>query len=528
MTVGVPPQIDGLAYVRLLGSGGFGDVFLYENVGLHRQEALKVIRGSDLSGSIAQRFMAEANAMARLDHPHIVPVYGTGMTGDGRPYLAMKFYPGGTMEERAVGGRLPLAEALRTGIQIGGALEIAHRAGFLHRDIKPSNILVDRYGNVGLTDFGVAAQMATDDGDDDVGVSIPWSPKEMLYSATRGSAQSDVYSLAATLWHLVVGRSPFEIPGGDNSRAALMLRVRDSPAPVTGRADIPPSLDALLRQAMAKDAHLRPRTMADFVRSLQLIESEQRLPRTTAYLDPGPRSMPTEHPPGPPGPEPEPGQAGTVVRPAGAGTVRPSADLPYDQRGGPSARPGVTSGPGPVMPQASTQIRAPGAAPARPSTPAMDPTQVRARVSQVTIEQGDDPQPRGRVKGVLIGLGVVLLLVCGGGAYALLARDGSAAETPAARATVSDAPPVDEEAPPPGPVTITVTRAGGQVDFTWTYSDALTTDTYRLRVGDGGETTSVQPELRVGEQEAEVCLSVIVVRADGSNPTREFPQPTCG
>lgn len=101
------------------------------------------------------------------------------------------------------------------------------------------------------------------------------------------------------------------------------------------------------------------------------------------------------------------------------------------------------------MPQASTQIRAPGAAPARPSTPAMDPTQVRARVSQVTIEQGDDPQPRGRVKGVLIGLGVVLLLVCGGGAYALLARDGSAAETPAARATVSDAPPVDEEAPPP-------------------------------------------------------------------------------
>ena len=225
MSVGAPPQIDGLAYVRLLGSGGFGDVFLYQNVGLDRQEAVKVIRGTDLSGTIAQRFMVEANAMARLDHPHIVPVYATGVTADGRPYLTMKFYAGGTMEEQAVGGRLPLADTLRTGIQIGAALEIAHRAGFLHRDIKPSNILVDQYRQVGLTDFGVAAQMATDDSDDDVGVSIPWSPKEMLYSATRGSAQSDVYSLAATLWHLIVGRSPFEIPGGDNSRAALMLRV---------------------------------------------------------------------------------------------------------------------------------------------------------------------------------------------------------------------------------------------------------------------------------------------------------------
>ena len=149
---------------------------------------------------------------------------------------------------------------LRTVIQLACAVETAHRAGIIHRDIKPANVLVSQYGAPGLTDFGIAGRggAAVDD-DDDVGVSVPWAPPEVLFGQSNGDARADVYSLAATLWQLLVGRSPFEVPGGDNTAYALMPRIRANPAPSTGRADVPVSLERLLAQAMAKDPANRPR-----------------------------------------------------------------------------------------------------------------------------------------------------------------------------------------------------------------------------------------------------------------------------
>ncbi len=109
---------------------------------------------------------------------------------------------------------------------------------------------------------------------------MPWSPPEVLYVTQPASTRSDVYSLAATVWHLLVGRSPFEVPGGDNSHYALMKRIRDQPVPDTGRPDVPASLERLLKAGMAKDPGLRPASAMDFARSLQVIEQELRLPRT--------------------------------------------------------------------------------------------------------------------------------------------------------------------------------------------------------------------------------------------------------
>ena len=146
------PKLSGLAYVDYLGGGGFGDVYLYENVGLRRKEAVKIIREGELSDVAVAQFMAEADAMAGLEHPHIVLVYETGTVDDGRPYLRMQYYSGGTMEVRAADGRLSIAEVLRTGVEIGGALETAHRAGLLHRDIKPANILVSAWGTTVYSD----------------------------------------------------------------------------------------------------------------------------------------------------------------------------------------------------------------------------------------------------------------------------------------------------------------------------------------------------------------------------------------
>ncbi len=505
------PKLSGLAYVDYLGGGGFGDVYLYENVGLRRKEAVKIIREGELSDVAVAQFMAEADAMAGLEHPHIVLVYETGTVDDGRPYLRMQYYSGGTMEARAADGRLSIAEVLRTGVEIGGALETAHRAGLLHRDIKPANILVSAWGTTGLTDFGVASDLgAAEQPGEDVGVSIPWAAPEMIYSDTRGSVQSDVYSLAATIWHLVVGRSPFEIPAGDNSRLELMNRVRSLPPPETGRADCPAALDNLLRQAMSKDPARRPPSVADFVRSLQRMEDDLNLPRTKAVVLDTSRGVS-------PAPHPAPaasGDAGTVVRPRRGGTpvppvVRmPSASPKDDELG-----------------RASTQLR--------PATAELvgsraDATQLRPRTSTVTIEPGPDPVATGAARGTLIAIGIGLLVVVAVLGWLLLARaDEPSAPTPLA--TMSDAPAVDEEAPPPGPVTVSVRRSGSSVHFTWTYANPITTDSYLLKFGESDETTSTKRSISVpAPSKGKVCLSVKVVRADGSNATRHFPAATCG
>ena len=232
------PSIPGLSYLRKLGAGGYADVYLYEQALPARRVAVKVLRDSDLTRGVVQRFRSEANAMALLEHPHIVPVYATGSTNDGRPYLVMMYYPRASLAERAKRERLGVAEAWRLGIQLASAVETAHRAGLLHRDIKPANVLTSQYGTPGLTDFGIAAEVSEAE-DDDTGVSVPWSPPEVLYVTQPASARSDVYSLAATVWHLLVGRSPFELPGADNSHYSLMKRIGDQPLPDTGRPPVP-------------------------------------------------------------------------------------------------------------------------------------------------------------------------------------------------------------------------------------------------------------------------------------------------
>lgn len=274
------PDIDGLVFVEHLGEGGYSDVFLYERRSPRMKVAVKILKDIRLSEAEHRQFEAEAEAMAELaDHPYIVQVFSADTTEDGRPYLVMKFYPGPNLAKRAAQSRLSVAEVLRTGVKISGAVETAHRAGIIHRDIKPANVLVSPYGEPGLTDFGIAGRVA-DTSADDVGVSIPWSPPEVLDGTSNGSVQADVYSLAATVWHLLVGRSPFEVPHGDNSQLALTQRVLRTPPPPTGRAEAPATLDRLLLQAMAKSPANRPRTALEFAQALQSVEQELRFART--------------------------------------------------------------------------------------------------------------------------------------------------------------------------------------------------------------------------------------------------------
>jgi hypothetical protein len=127
--------------------------------------------------------------------------------------------------------------------------------------------------------------MADVEGDNDVRISYPWSPPELLDGRSNGSVSSDVYSLGATIWHLLVGRSPFSIPSGDNSTRALSARILHAAPPATQRPDVPPALDRLLQQCLAKRPEHRPDSALELARALQRIESSAGWSRTAVAVE---------------------------------------------------------------------------------------------------------------------------------------------------------------------------------------------------------------------------------------------------
>jgi serine/threonine protein kinase len=405
----VGPQIDGLTYIEHLGSGGYSDVHLYEQRRPKMRVAVKVLTDNRLSETELNRFAAEAETMAELaDHPYIVQVFRTGLTDGGRPYLVMKYYPPPNLGVRAAAQRLTVAEVLRTGIQISSAVETAHRVGILHRDIKPANILVSQFGNPGLADFGIAGKAAETDSDDDLGVSIPWSPPEIITGQSNGSVASDVYSLAATLWHLLTGRSPYEVPTGDNSSRALIGRILRSAPPATGRADAPASFERLLQQGLAKDPQLRPVTALEFARQLQAVEQELRYSMTPIVVDgdapvapearrfpsPAPGPDPAGYPRWAPPAAPAPDQAQappTTLRPT---RVEPAPAVPATNHREPAPPVPATSYTAPAVP--ATSYTAPATpvtsytAPAVPATSHREPEPATSRRA-VVVPAADPP-----------------------------------------------------------------------------------------------------------------------------------------
>ncbi|PZE28855.1 MULTISPECIES: serine/threonine-protein kinase [unclassified Curtobacterium] len=280
-----PPVLPGFTYVHVLGSGGFADVFLYEQNMPRRQVAVKVLLDEVVDDRVRQSFQSEANLMARLStHPSILTVLQASVAADGRPYLVMELCSA-SLSERYRRDPVPVSEVLAIGVRVGSALETAHREGVLHRDVKPSNILRTAYGSPVLSDFGIAASIGEADPDEPIGMSIPWSAPEVLMDESRGSVQSEVYSLAATVYSLLAGRSPFEVPGGANGADDLMGRIDKGTPKPTGRPDVPPSLERLLAAAMSRRPEQRPATAIEFVRGLQQVEAELGLPQTPAEVE---------------------------------------------------------------------------------------------------------------------------------------------------------------------------------------------------------------------------------------------------
>lgn len=272
-------RIPGMEFIRPLGEGGQAEVFLFNQAMPRRQVAVKVLRESLASTAMRSRFLDEANVMAQLEHPHIVAIYSAGVTEQNRPFLVMQYLPQGNLADRVRRERLSVARLLSISIAIGSALEAAHQAGILHRDVKPHNILLNAYGSPALGDFGIAARAR--ESSSKASYSPRWAPPEALMPDQPLTVASDIYSLGATMWHLLAGFSPFEVAAEAGPQAldeAILHQVPWS----TGRPDVPGSLESLIAQMLQKNPAQRPATALLVVRRLQAIEGELGFAPTVA------------------------------------------------------------------------------------------------------------------------------------------------------------------------------------------------------------------------------------------------------
>jgi serine/threonine protein kinase len=207
------PVIDGYGVGELLGRGGMGVVYRARQYGLERDVALKIIiSGAHASGAELARFRAEAEAVARLQHPGIVQVYEVGEQA-GCPYLALELVRGGSLAQRLGGTPMPPRAAAQLVLELARAVQHAHEQGVVHRDLKPANVLLTESGIAKIADFGLAKTLATDSGLTESG-AILGSPSYMAPEQAEGKVRSvspltDIYSLGAILYESLTGRPPF-------------------------------------------------------------------------------------------------------------------------------------------------------------------------------------------------------------------------------------------------------------------------------------------------------------------------------
>jgi hypothetical protein len=238
----------------VLGSGGFATVYQTWQVAVGRETAVKVDSRVLHTERDRRRFFREVTAAGQLSgHPHVVDVYDAGTLRDGRPYMVMELCPGGSLnDELRRSGPISAERACRIGADLADALAAAHAAGILHRDLKPANILVNRYGVVGIADFGLASVIAAN-GDQSVSrdaLTPAYAPPESFEGA-EPTVAADLYSLAATIYALMAGRPPRFPADGRQPGAAAIYFLHSQP--VEDIPGVPPRMLAILRQCLAAD-----------------------------------------------------------------------------------------------------------------------------------------------------------------------------------------------------------------------------------------------------------------------------------
>jgi serine/threonine-protein kinase len=299
----LPPRSDSGPRYRILrphARGGLGEVFVALDEELHREVALKEMQDRYAADPASRaRFLLEAEVTGRLEHPGVVPVYGLGISADGRPYYAMRFIRGDSLQQaiqafhqreasaRDPGERtLALRALLGRFVAVCNAVAYAHSRGVLHRDLKPGNIMLGPYGETLVVDWGLAKPggLADQDGPNREeslqpsagGSSEPtqagaalgtpgyMSPEQAAGNLKEMGPASDVYSLGSTLYHLLTGKAPFA--GKDVLEVLSRVEAGDFLPPRQVHAPVPPALEAVCLKAMAlrpSDRYASPRALAE-------------------------------------------------------------------------------------------------------------------------------------------------------------------------------------------------------------------------------------------------------------------------
>jgi tetratricopeptide (TPR) repeat protein len=272
-TEAFPRQVGPYVVTEMIGRGGMAVVFRAHDVRLQRDVALKFLRGGTHQDREGQaRFINEARAASALDHPHLCPVYDVGTTDVGQLYIAMALCAGGSLSDRLAAGPLAIDSSMDIAIQVAGALDAAHAAGIIHRDVKPANIAFTERGDARVLDFGVAVL-----GEHEwsaprfaAGTPMYMAPEQLEGRAV--DRRTDTWALGVVLFEMLTGRHPGTMihGAGQSDRITEELR-RVQP-------EIPPSLAAVVAQAMETDPERRFQTAGEFSAALSAIRTQGRPP----------------------------------------------------------------------------------------------------------------------------------------------------------------------------------------------------------------------------------------------------------
>jgi serine/threonine protein kinase len=277
--------------INKIGQGGMASVYKAYQPSMDRNVAIKVLP-SQLAESqeFTARFQQEARIIARLEHPHILPVFDYGES-DGVTYFVMRYLEAGTLKNKMEASPLSWNEIDRLFTQLAEALGYAHSHGVVHRDLKPANALVDEQGNLFLTDFGIAkllesASPRLTQTDAIMGTPAYISPEQA--KALPVDKRSDIYSLGIILYEMVTGRVPFV---ADTPLAVILKHVSDPlPLPSVIKSDIPESIERVILKSLAKEPEDRYSSAAEFLNAWKRALEEKDIVRRAPERIPTPAS----------------------------------------------------------------------------------------------------------------------------------------------------------------------------------------------------------------------------------------------
>lgn len=256
----IPTRFGPFLLLQLLGAGGMGGVYRAKDEGLNREIAVKVmLKSLGDDPQFVANFQREAQAAAKLNHPHIAQIYSFGQE-KGQPYIAMELVDGGSLDKMMKQGPLDPAMIIHIGLEIAEGLAMGADAGLIHGDIKPENILFDRENNAKLVDFGLSA-MTTGPNDEIWGTPYYIAPEKVRRQ--KIDYRSDIFSLGGTLYHAIAGVPPFD---GEDATAVVRARFDGPAKPLSEiRNGISPEVDALINRMLEIDPATRYPTYGSLI-----------------------------------------------------------------------------------------------------------------------------------------------------------------------------------------------------------------------------------------------------------------------